>query len=162
MKVACSLPPCLFKATTSQVRDLSRDQCGAMMQQTDRCLLYFGGCLTHLKRSAERGADGPEACPFPSRLTPSVLQNGVSRYPSVPPPCMRGLQRAGVLRPLSHTSRLSARLQRVGVKAALNRHAPSLKARRAAHVPPLSLSLCLFAKHASGRCCGGSGRSGRD
>lgn len=115
-----------------------------MMQQTDRCLLYFGGSLTHLKRSAERGADGPEACPFPSRLTPSVLQNGVSCYPSVPPPtCMRGFQRAGVLRPLSYTSRLSAGLERVGVKVALNRHAPSLKAWRAAHVPPPSLSVCL-------------------
>lgn len=57
----------------------------AMMQQTDHCLLYLSVSFTHLKRSAECSADGPEACPFLSRLTQNVLQNGLrlSRYPSV-------------------------------------------------------------------------------
>lgn len=119
----------------------------ATMQQTDQCLLYLSVSFTHLKRSAECSADGPEGCPLLSRLTRSFLQNGVWCCPSVSTRHSASRQREVLLRPVFHRS------SKRRVKAVFNHHASSLKASRVA----LRSSLCLCAKHDGSRCCGGSG-----
>lgn len=102
----------------------------AMMQQTDHCLLYLSVSFTHLKRSAECSADGPEACPFLSRLTQNFLQNGLrlSRYPSVATRHFAYMQREVLQHSCAQASQVLRLPSKRRVKTVFNHHASSLKA----------------------------------